>query len=119
MHESVSKDTERDERVLPAGEKKGIVWLHPFERRVDPVHENGNENGYENGRNPNQGACTMISPTHPLRRIFHELVRDCFRDALPHQDGEIAAYVADMLTDFSSTDTLYPVRDAKGVRCMI
>jgi hypothetical protein len=56
----------------------------------------------------------MISPTHPLRRIFHELVRECFRDALPHQDSEIAAYVADMLTDFSSTDTLYPVRDAEG-----
>ncbi len=56
----------------------------------------------------------MISPTHPLRRIFHELVRECFRDTLPHQDSEIAAYVADMLTDFSSTDTLYPVRDAEG-----
>jgi hypothetical protein len=56
----------------------------------------------------------MISPTHPLRRIFHELVRDCFRDALPRQDAEIAAYVADMLTDFSSTDALYQVRDAQG-----
>jgi hypothetical protein len=56
----------------------------------------------------------MISPTHPLRRIFHELVRECFRDALPRQDAEIAAYVADMLTDFSSTDALYQVRDAQG-----
>ena len=56
----------------------------------------------------------MISPTHPLRRIFHELVRESFRDALPHQDTEISTYVADMLTDFSATDTLYQVRDAAG-----
>ncbi len=56
----------------------------------------------------------MISPTHPLRRIFHELVRECFRDALPRGESEIAAYVADMLTEFSSTDKLYPVFDDQG-----
>ncbi len=60
----------------------------------------------------------MISSNHPLRRIFHELVRDCFRDVLPPSrgrgDGEIAAYVADMLTEFSSTDKLYPVVDEQG-----
>ena len=56
----------------------------------------------------------MISPDHPLRRIFHELVRECFREALPQRDSEIAAYVADMLTEFSSTDSLYQVRDAQG-----
>ncbi len=58
----------------------------------------------------------MISPTHPLRRIFHDLVRDCFRDALPpdRRNPELAAYVADMLTEFSSTDKLYPLNDAQG-----
>jgi hypothetical protein len=60
----------------------------------------------------------MISSTHPLRRIFHELVRECFRDVLPQSRGrgdqEIASYVADMLTEFSSTDKLYPVIDEKG-----
>ncbi len=56
----------------------------------------------------------MISPTHPLRRIFHDLVRECFRDVFPRADGEIAAYVADMLTEFSSTDKLYPVFDEGG-----
>ncbi len=56
----------------------------------------------------------MISSDHPLRRIFHELVRESFRETLPHRDSEIAAYVADMLTDFSSTETLYAVRDAEG-----
>ena len=56
----------------------------------------------------------MISPTHPLRRIFHDLVRDCFRDILPKHDAEIGAYVADLLTEFSSTDKLYPVTDAEG-----
>ncbi|RRA48013.1 hypothetical protein [Acidipila sp. EB88] len=56
----------------------------------------------------------MISPTHPLRRIFHDLVRECFRDALPRGDQEIGTYVADLLTEFSSTDKLYPVVDAEG-----
>ncbi len=59
----------------------------------------------------------MISPTHPLRRIFHELVRECFRDTLParqDREGEIAAYVADMLTEFSSTEKLYPLFDEQG-----
>ncbi len=56
----------------------------------------------------------MISPTHPLRRIFHELVRECFRDMLPKGDAEIAVYVADMLTEFSSTDRLYPLTDHDG-----
>jgi hypothetical protein len=56
----------------------------------------------------------MISPSHPLRRLFHETVSDCFRETLPHPDSEIAAYVADMLTEFSSTNALYQVRDSEG-----
>ena len=60
----------------------------------------------------------MISPAHPLRRIFHDLVKDCFRDVLPQgkesRSLEIAAYVADMLTEFSSTDKLYPIVDERG-----
>ena len=56
----------------------------------------------------------MISPTHPLRRIFHDLVRDCFRDVLPKGDQEVGPYVADLLTEFSSTDKLYPVTDREG-----
>jgi hypothetical protein len=56
----------------------------------------------------------MISRAHPLRRIFHDLVRECFRDVLPRGSDEIASYVADMLTEFSATDKLYPVVDAEG-----
>jgi hypothetical protein len=56
----------------------------------------------------------MISRTHPLRRIFHDLVRECFRDVLPKGSEEISSYVADMLTEFSSTDKLYPLTDAEG-----
>ena len=63
----------------------------------------------------NRGATlVMISPTHPLRRIFHDLVRECFRDVLPKGSHELTAYVADMLTEFSSTDKLYPVHDEQG-----
>ncbi len=56
----------------------------------------------------------MIPQTHPLRRIFHDLVRECFRDVLPRGEAEIAAYVADMLTEFSSTEKLYPLFDEQG-----
>ena len=56
----------------------------------------------------------MISRTHPLRRIFHDLVRECFRDVLPKGSEDISSYVADMLTEFSSTDKLYPLTDAEG-----
>jgi hypothetical protein len=56
----------------------------------------------------------MVSPSHPLRRLFHETVSECFRDSLPRPDSEISAYVADMLTEFSSTNALYQVRDAEG-----
>ena len=55
-----------------------------------------------------------IPATHPLRRIFHDLVRECFKDTLPKGDAELATYVADMLTDFSSTERLYPVFDREG-----
>lgn len=56
----------------------------------------------------------MISATHPLRRIFHELVRECFRDLMPRNDHEVLAYIADMLTEFSSTNNLYPLVDKEG-----
>ncbi len=55
-----------------------------------------------------------IPATHPLRRIFHDLVRECFKDTLPKGDAELATYVADMLTEFSSTERLYPVFDREG-----
>lgn len=52
-----------------------------------------------------------ISPNHPLRRLFAELVA---RD-LP-ADHEIAAYVASLLIDFVHVDELYRIRNCRGKR---
>ncbi len=52
-----------------------------------------------------------ISPDHPLRRLFTELVAK----ELPG-DPEVAAYVAGVLVDFTHVDQLYRIRNSKGKR---
>jgi len=52
-----------------------------------------------------------ISPNHPLRRLFAELVEREFG-----ADRELAAYVAGLLVDFTHVDRLYRVRNARGKR---
>lgn len=52
-----------------------------------------------------------ISPNHPLRRLFAELVAK----ELP-ADHEVAAYVANLLIDFVHVDQLYRIRNCRGKR---
>jgi hypothetical protein len=52
-----------------------------------------------------------ISPHHPLRRLFADLVQREFDG-----DPRLAPYVADLLVDFTHVDRLYCVRDARGKR---
>ena len=52
-----------------------------------------------------------ISPNHPLRRLFAELVAT----HLPG-DRELAGYVGDLLIDFVHADTLYRIRNCRGKR---
>ncbi|HWR52165.1 MAG TPA: hypothetical protein VN428_13725 [Bryobacteraceae bacterium] len=52
-----------------------------------------------------------ISPNHPLRRLFAELIAK----ELPG-DPDIAAYVAGVLLDFVHVDQLYRIRNSKGKR---
>ena len=52
-----------------------------------------------------------ISPNHPLRRLFAELVAK----ELPG-DHEVAAYVGDLLIDFVHVDNLYRIRNCRGKR---
>ena len=54
---------------------------------------------------------SAISPTHPLRRLFTELVA---REL--GSDVEIASYVANVLVDFTHVDRLYRIRNARGKR---
>jgi hypothetical protein len=52
-----------------------------------------------------------ISPNHPLRRLFADLVAK----ELPG-DHEVAAYVGDLLIDFVHVENLYRIRNCRGKR---
>jgi hypothetical protein len=52
-----------------------------------------------------------ISPNHPLRRLFTDLVG---RELAT--DRDMAAYIADLLVDFTPVDRLYRIRDSRGKR---
>lgn len=56
----------------------------------------------------------MITRNHPLRRLFTELVERRFFQDVSVRDARVAAYVSDLLTDFTHTDNLYRLRDAQG-----
>jgi len=53
-------------------------------------------------------------PGHPLRKLFADLVRNTFYHQLHHYDSEVAAYLADLLVDFTYAERLYQIRDASG-----
>jgi hypothetical protein len=52
-----------------------------------------------------------ISLTHPLRRLFADLVEK----RVPG-DREVAVYIANLLTDFTHVDHLYRIRNSRGKR---
>ena len=56
---------------------------------------------------PPRRARLRISPNHPLRRLFTELVAK----ELP-ADREVAAYVGDLMIDFVHVDHLYRIRNS-------
>ena len=53
----------------------------------------------------------LISPSHPLRRLFTELVAQELA-----ADHEVAVYVTNLLMDFVDVDQLYRIRNARGQR---
>jgi hypothetical protein len=55
-----------------------------------------------------------IPESHPLRSFFLEVVNDHFDSDLGLRDSELQSYIANMLTDFCDTDTLYKIRDSAG-----
>mgnify|MGYP005846182117 CR=1 FL=1 len=58
----------------------------------------------------------FISQDHPLRRLFQQLVRRRLYEGAQVRDSEIAAYVADLLVDFTHASNLYRIRNARGRR---
>ena len=58
---------------------------------------------------------TPIPEGHPLRHLFRSLTEASFAQVgLP--DPELMTYVTGLLVDFTHTDNLYCLRDAKGQR---
>ena len=57
----------------------------------------------------------QVSGDHPIRPFFQDLVRRGMAQVNLTEEPAVG-YVADLMTDFISTDQLYPVRDASGNR---
>jgi hypothetical protein len=56
----------------------------------------------------------MISEDHPLRQLFHQVVTGCYHRHSGIDDPSVTGYIADLLTEFSSTDQVYALRDTAG-----
>lgn len=56
----------------------------------------------------------MIPESHPLRQLFQELVARNYAEGVGLRDGEVAAYVANLLTEFVESEQLHKVRNASG-----
>ena len=52
-----------------------------------------------------------IPTNHPLRRLFDSLVQQEFRG-----EPDVAAYVANLMSDFAHVDSLYRIRNSRGKR---
>ena len=57
-----------------------------------------------------------ISPDHPLRKLFEDLVRRHFFRGADVYDAALIEYVGGVLTDFTHTDRLYQIHNARGRR---
>ena len=57
-----------------------------------------------------------ISPNHPLRSLFTELIEKRLLGTAQLEDHRIADYVAGLLLDFCHVENVYRIRDAKGRR---
>jgi hypothetical protein len=57
-----------------------------------------------------------ISPNHPLRSLFAELVQKRLLGTAQLDDRRIANYVAGLLVDFCHVENVYRIRNTKGKR---
>jgi hypothetical protein len=58
----------------------------------------------------------QVSPNHPLRRLFSELLYKHLIRAAQLDDPQISDYVGDLLVNFTHVDNLYRLRNSKGRR---
>jgi hypothetical protein len=53
----------------------------------------------------------MISESHPLQQLFHDLVGRHYAHEIGMRDPQIVAYVSHLLAEFCEADQLYKIRD--------
>jgi hypothetical protein len=58
----------------------------------------------------------QITPNHPLRKLFSELIQRHLVQAAQMDDPQIAGYFGSLLIDFIHSDNLYRIRNAHGRR---
>jgi len=56
----------------------------------------------------------MVEETHPLQKLFVELVGRHYAEQIGIRDPQIVAYVAHLLTEFCDADQLFKIRNAAG-----
>ena len=67
---------------------------------AEPIHQPENE--------------SFLETNQTLRGLFEELVARHFEESLHLSDREIILYVANLLSEFSRVEKLYPIRNAQG-----
>jgi hypothetical protein len=58
----------------------------------------------------------QVSPNHPLRRLFSELLYKHLIRAAQLDDPQISDYIGDLLVNFTHVDNLYRLRNSEGRR---
>ena len=54
----------------------------------------------------------MISESHPLQNLFHDLVGRHYAEEIGIRDPQVVAYVSHLLAEFCEADQLFKIRDA-------
>ena len=63
-----------------------------------------------------EATLTPIQPDHPLRQLFHDLVRRHFVAGAHVHDPDVTEYVSGVLAEFTHVDSLYRIRNVQGRR---
>jgi hypothetical protein len=61
-----------------------------------------------------QGAQNMIPESHPLQKLFAELVGRHYAQEIGLRDPQIVAYVAHLLSEFCDAEQLFKIHNAAG-----
>src|SRR4051794_11062224 len=56
----------------------------------------------------------MIPETHPLQKLFVEMVGRHYAEEIGLRDPQIVAYVAHLLTEFCDAEQLFKIQNAEG-----